>query len=111
MGPDPRAPGHPVQAETAWPVTEIGLVGGSRLSLVYVRRGGCNADWGRISKSSERMHSGSRQCDDEPERKVGLLELAQRWLRLAFQVEQIQDPDGFRGDALLGPPDAKQRTH
>ncbi len=47
----------------------------------------------------------------EPERKVGLLELAQRWLRLAFQVDQIQDPDGFRGDALLGPPDAKQRTH
>jgi len=47
----------------------------------------------------------------EPERKVGLLELAQRWLRLAVQVDQIQDPDGFRGDALLGPPDAKQRTH
>jgi hypothetical protein len=47
----------------------------------------------------------------EPERKVGLLELAQRWLRLAFQVDQIQDPDGFTGDALLGPPDAKQRTH
>ncbi len=27
----------------------------------------------------------------EPERKVSLLELAQRWLRLAFQVEQIGD--------------------
>src|SRR5438132_5779010 len=27
----------------------------------------------------------------EPERKVGLLELAQRWLRLAFQVDKIKD--------------------
>ncbi len=37
----------------------------------------------------------------EPERKVGLLELAQRWLRLASQV----DHNGLRGDALLDPPD------
>jgi len=47
----------------------------------------------------------------ESERKVSLLELAQRWLRLAFQVEKISDRNGFRGDALLSPPDADQRTH
>jgi hypothetical protein len=39
----------------------------------------------------------------EPERKVSLLELAQRWLRLAFQVEKIQNHNGFKGDALLRP--------
>ncbi len=47
----------------------------------------------------------------EPERKVSLLELAQRWLRLAFQVDEIQNRNGFRGDALLDPPDANQRTY
>ncbi len=40
----------------------------------------------------------------EPERKVSLLELAQRWLRLAFQVEKIQNHNVFKGDALLDPP-------
>jgi len=40
----------------------------------------------------------------EPERKVSLLELAQRWLRLAFQVEKIKNHNGFKGDALLDPP-------
>ena len=47
----------------------------------------------------------------EPERKVSLLELAQRWLRLAFQVEKIQNHNGFKGDALLDPPDADYPTH
>jgi len=47
----------------------------------------------------------------EPERKVSLLEFAQRWLRLAFQVDEIQNRNGFRGDALLDPPDANQRTY
>jgi len=36
----------------------------------------------------------------DPERKISLLELARRWLRLAFQVEK----SGFRGDAVLDPP-------
>jgi len=46
----------------------------------------------------------------EPERKVSLLELAQRWLRLAFQLDKIRDRRGARGDALLDPPDADRRT-
>ena len=46
----------------------------------------------------------------EPERKVSLLELAQRWLRLAFQVEKIGERNGFKGDALLDPPDADHPT-
>jgi hypothetical protein len=40
----------------------------------------------------------------DPERKISLLQLAQRWMRLAFQVEKIEDRSGFRGDALLDPP-------
>ena len=40
----------------------------------------------------------------ERERKVSLLELAQRWLRLAFQVEKIGERNGFKGDALLDQP-------
>jgi hypothetical protein len=40
----------------------------------------------------------------DPERKIGLLQLAQRWMRLAFQVEKIGDDHGLRGDALLDPP-------
>jgi hypothetical protein len=45
----------------------------------------------------------------EPERKVSLLELAQRWLRLAFQAEKIGDDQGLKGDALLDPPDDRSR--
>jgi hypothetical protein len=37
-----------------------------------------------------------------PERRVGLLELAQRWLRLAFQVDKIEDRKGVRGGCPIG---------
>jgi hypothetical protein len=48
----------------------------------------------------------------EPVRKVSLLELAQRWLRLAFQVDKIEDRKGVGGDALLDPPGSDHRpTH
>jgi hypothetical protein len=46
----------------------------------------------------------------EPVRKVSLLELAQRWMRLAFQLDKIRDRKGSRGDALLDPPGTDQRT-
>ncbi len=46
----------------------------------------------------------------EPERRVSLLELAQRWMRLAFQLDKIRDRKGSRGDALLDPPGTDQRT-
>jgi hypothetical protein len=46
----------------------------------------------------------------EPERKVSLLELAQRWMRLAFQVEKIGERNGVRGDVLLDD-DQRQRNH
>jgi hypothetical protein len=45
----------------------------------------------------------------DPERKISLLQLAQRWMRLAFQVEKIGDDRGFRGDALLDPPGDRNR--
>ena len=47
----------------------------------------------------------------EPVRKVSLLELAQRWMRLAFQLDKIQDRKGSRGDALLDPPGTDHHTH
>jgi hypothetical protein len=47
----------------------------------------------------------------EPERKVGLLELAQRWLRLAFKLDKIRDRKGPRGDALLDPPGSDHRPN
>ncbi len=45
----------------------------------------------------------------DPERKISLLELARRWLRLAFRVDKIGDDRGFRGDALLDPPGDRER--
>jgi len=48
----------------------------------------------------------------EPERKVSLLELAQRWLRLAFQLDKIRDREGLRGDVLFDdPPGSDHRPH
>ena len=46
----------------------------------------------------------------EPERKVSLLQLAQRWLRLAFQVERIGNRTGLRGDVLLEDDEPGQRS-
>jgi hypothetical protein len=43
------------------------------------------------------------QRASEPERKVGLLELAQKWLQLAEQADN-RDRNGVRGNALLDPP-------
>ena len=48
----------------------------------------------------------------KPERKVSLLELAQRWLRLAFQLDKIRDREGLRGDVLFDdPPGSDHRPH
>jgi hypothetical protein len=41
------------------------------------------------------------------ERKLVLLDLAQRWLRLAGQTDAIADRHELRGDALLDDPDMK----
>ena len=64
---------------------------------------------GDIPKPSEPIIAAADKVI-EPERKVSLLELAQRWLRLAFQVEKIGERNGFKGDALLDPPDADYPT-
>jgi hypothetical protein len=45
----------------------------------------------------------------DPQRKISLLQLAQRWLRLAFQAEKIGDDQGLKGDALLDQPDGRSR--
>jgi hypothetical protein len=42
-----------------------------------------------------------------PERKLVLLDLAQRWLSLAGQIDAIADRNDLRGDALLDHPDMK----
>ena len=64
---------------------------------------------GDIPKPSEPIIAAAEQATD-PERKISLLELAQRWMRLAFQVEIIGERNGFKGDALLDPPDADYPT-
>ena len=43
----------------------------------------------------------------DPERKLVLLDLAQRWLWLAGQTDAIADRNDLRGDALLDHPDMK----
>jgi hypothetical protein len=43
----------------------------------------------------------------DPERKLVLLDLAQRWLWLAGQTDAIADRNELRGDALLDHPDMK----
>ena len=45
------------------------------------------------------------------ERRLVLLDLAQRWLWLAGQIDAIADQHGLRGDALLDNPDMKETTH
>jgi hypothetical protein len=58
--------------------------------------------------SGDRFRSRAIECIEaadataDPGRKLALVELAQRWLNLAAQVEAM---DGcLRGDALLGDP-------
>ena len=68
-----------------------------------VRRGGEMPSGDEYRSRADECIAAADQIT-EPERKVSLLELAQRWLRLAFQVEKIQNHNGFKGDALLDPP-------
>jgi hypothetical protein len=58
-------------------------------------------------RANECIEAADRSAD--PERKLYLLELAERWLRLAEHVDGIHDPNGLRGDALLDFPTSKAR--
>jgi len=60
------------------------------------------------SRANECIAAAEQATD--PERKISLLELAQRWMRLAFQVEIIGERNGVRGDVLLDD-DQGQRNH
>ena len=46
----------------------------------------------------------------DPERKLVLLDLAQRWLGLAGQADTIAERSELRGDALLDHPHRKAGT-
>ena len=71
---------------------------------------------GRAMPTGDEYRSRANECIAaadhaiEPGRKVGLLEFAQRWLRLAFQVEQIGNRQGLRGDVLLDDEKPGQRN-
>jgi hypothetical protein len=55
------------------------------------------------------MEAADRTID--PDRRVSLLELAQRWLRLAAQSDATDPGGGLRGDALLDVPGLDDRGH
>ena len=61
------------------------------------------------ARANECIEAAERAAD--PERKLVLLDLAQRWLWLAGQIDAIADQHGLRGDALLDHPDMKETTH
>jgi hypothetical protein len=67
--------------------------------------------------SGDHYRARARECIEaadrtsEPERKLTLLELAQRWMRLAEQVDTIRDESGLRGNALLDGPKPDKLTH
>jgi len=48
---------------------------------------------------------------NEPGRRIILLELAQRWLMLADQIDGIEARRQPMGDALLDTPESDQPTH
>ena len=67
--------------------------------------------------SGDEYEARARECIEaadrltHPENRLALLELARRWMRLAFQVKIVEDRKGVFGDALLDPPGSDQRTH
>ena len=46
-----------------------------------------------------------------PANRLALLELARRWMHLAFKVKTVEDRKGVKGDVLLDPPGSDQRSH
>ena len=54
------------------------------------------------ARAQECMQAAESIADTE--RKISLLELAQRWMWLANQLEVGQNRSGLRGDALLDDP-------
>jgi hypothetical protein len=55
------------------------------------------------------MEAADRMADVD--RKVSLLELAQRWLRLAEQMDTSRAHGHPGGDALLDGPSRERRSH
>jgi hypothetical protein len=66
---------------------------------------GCEMGFGDNfrARANECVEAAGRVAD--PESKLVLLDLAQRWLGLAGQIAAIADRHGLRGDALLDHPD------
>jgi hypothetical protein len=46
-----------------------------------------------------------------PANRLALLELARRWMHLAFKVKTVEDRNGVNGDALLDPPGSDHRPN
>ena len=68
-------------------------------------------------RSSEECRARATECIDaadrtsDPERKLALLELAQRWLRLSEKFRTSENHNGLRGDLPLDFPSEDQGRH
>jgi hypothetical protein len=60
--------------------------------------------------SGEEYRARANECIEaadrltHPENRLALLELARRWMRLAFKVNVVEDRKSVIGDALRDPP-------
>ena len=67
--------------------------------------------------SGEEYRARAKECIEaadrltHPENRLALLELARRWMRLAFKVNIVKDREGVNGDALPDPPGSDRRPH
>ena len=67
--------------------------------------------------SGDEYEARARECIEaadrltHPENRLALLELARRWMRLAFKVNVVKDRKSVIGDALLGPRGSDHRPH
>jgi hypothetical protein len=67
--------------------------------------------------SSEQYRARAKECIEaadrlkHPENRLALLELARRWMHLAFKVKTVKDGTGLNGDALLDPPGTEHMRH
>jgi len=59
----------------------------------------------------------AKECIDaadrlkHPANRLALLELARRWMHLAFKLRVVTDEKRLNGNALLDPPDRDLRPH
>ena len=89
--------------ESRTPNTLWTEAGSGRLNPRVLRWGGMASGDNYRARANECVVAAGVVAD--PKSKLVLLELAQRWLGLAGQIDAIADRNDLRGDALLDHPD------